>query len=158
MPPLINQDGIPISDDFDKATILNNHFASQTRLDTHDLQMPDIPISVPPIPSLSEVQVTEPEVLKILNSLDINKTTGPDKIPNKLFKMCALLLAAPLSKLFNKSLQLGWFPSLWKKTVSLQYSSKRDLAPIQQTIVLLVFFPISQKFSKSSFSQRYILI
>ena len=55
MPPLIDQDGTPIVDDSDKATILNNHFASQTRLDTHDLRMPEISIPVPPIPQLSQI-------------------------------------------------------------------------------------------------------
>ena len=62
-----------------------------------------------------EVQVTEQEVLKMLNSLDTNKSAGHDKVPNKLLKMCALLIANPLCKLFNKSLQAGIFPLSWKK-------------------------------------------
>ena len=115
IPPLISQDGTPITEDLDKATILNDHFASQTRLDTKDKQIPHIPPPSTPIPSLSEVQATEPEVLKILNSLNINKSSGPDKIPNKLLKMSALLLAKPLTNLFNKSLKSGKFPSAWKK-------------------------------------------
>ena len=70
---------------------------------------------LPHIPILAEVQVTELEVLKVLNSLHVNKSSGPDKIPNKLLKMTALLIAKPLANLFNKSLQLGSFPSPWKK-------------------------------------------
>ena len=54
-------------------------------------------------------------MLNILNSLDPNKSSGPDKIPIKLLKMCALLIANPLSKLFNKSLESGKFPAVWKK-------------------------------------------
>ena len=34
IPPLINQDGMPITDDLTKAKMLNNHFTAQTRLDT----------------------------------------------------------------------------------------------------------------------------
>ena len=105
---------MPIIDDLSKATILNNDFATQTQLDTKDKQIPDIPPS-PHIPNISEVHVTEPEVLKILNSLHINKSSGPDKIPNKLLKMTAILIAKPLATLFNKSLRLGIFPSSWKK-------------------------------------------
>ena len=48
-------------------------------------------------------------------TLDANKSAGPDKVPNKLLKMCALLIANPLCKLFNKSLQAGIFPLSWKK-------------------------------------------
>ena len=115
IPPLIGQDGIPYTDDTDKATILNRHFATQTRLDIQDKPTPPI---IPPessVPPLAGVQVTESEVLKILNKLDINKSSGLDKVPAKLLKMCAIIIASPLSKLFNKSLQLGKFPSPWKK-------------------------------------------
>ena len=115
IPPLISQDGTPITDEYDKATILNEHFASQTRLDTHDRDIPLLDPLSHSFPKLAEVQVTELEVLQILNTLDTNKSSGPDKIPNKLLKMCALLLANPLCKLFNKSLHSGIFPLLWKK-------------------------------------------
>ena len=84
MPPLINHDGTPITDDYDKATILNDHFAKQSQLDTHDVDIPHINPPAPHISHLAEVQVTEQEVLKIINSLDANKALGPDKVPNKL--------------------------------------------------------------------------
>lgn len=114
IPPLIHN-GLPTTDDLTKATILNQHFAKQTRLDIQEKLIPNITPPRNPIPSLSEVQVTELEVLKILNSLDINKSSGPDKIPNKLIKMSALLIAKPLANFFNKSLLLGKFPSSWKR-------------------------------------------
>ena len=115
IPPLIGQDGMPYSDDIDKATIFNRHFAAQTTLNILDKPMPSITPPESPVPLLAEVRVTESEVLKILNGLDINKSSGPDKIPAKLLKMCAIIIAHPLSKLFNKSLQSGYFPSSWKK-------------------------------------------
>ena len=36
-----------------------------------------------------------------MNVLDPNKSTGPDKIPVKLLKMCALIIAEALSCLFK---------------------------------------------------------
>ena len=111
IPPLIGQDGIPYTDDIDKATILNKHFAAQTRLDIHDKPLPTLDPPDHSVPPLAKVRATESEVLKIINNLDINKSSGPDKIPAKLLKMCALLIAKPLSELFNKSLCLGKFPS-----------------------------------------------
>ena len=115
IPPLITKDGTPVSNEYDKATIFNEHFAEQTRLETHDKSLPPLDPPSTSIPQLAEVQVTEHEVLKILNSLDTNKSSGPDKIPNKLLKMCALIIAGPLSKLFNKSLLSGIFPHSWKR-------------------------------------------
>ena len=115
IPPLIRQDGTPITNDLEKADIFNRHFSAQTTLDVHDKSMPPINIPNLPIPSLAEVQVTEREVLSVLNSLDVSKSSGLDKIPAKLLKLCALLISDPLSKLFNKSLRSGRFPSSWKK-------------------------------------------
>ena len=115
IPPLIRQDGTPITNDLEKADIFNRHFSAQTTLDVLDKTMPPIDIPEPSIPSLAEVQVTEREVLNALNSLDISKSSGPDKILAKLVKLCAILISDPLSKLFNKSLISGKFPSSWKK-------------------------------------------
>ena len=44
---------------------------------------------------------SEREVLQLLNYLDSNKATGPNEIPVKLFKLSAVLIAEPLSKLFS---------------------------------------------------------
>ena len=51
----------------------------------------------------------------MLNSLDSNKSTGPDEIPVKLLKLSAVLIAEPLSKLFNRSITLGVYPSKFKE-------------------------------------------
>ena len=51
----------------------------------------------------------------MLNSLDSSKSTGPDNVPVRLIKMTALLIAEPLSKLFNKSISLGIYPSKFKE-------------------------------------------
>ena len=125
IPPLIDSNGSPVIDDIEKANILNHFFADQTKLDTTDKRPPNIDPPAHPPPQLQEVQVTEPEVLKALNSLKVNKSTGPDEIPTKLLKMTALLIAAPLTKLFNKILQAGLYPTSWKiATVTAIYKRK----------------------------------
>ena len=125
IPPLIDSNGSPVMNDVDKANILNNFFADQTKLDTTDKTLPDITPSISPPLQLREVQVTEPEVLKALKSLNVNKSTGPDEIPTKFLKMTALLIADPLTKLFNKILQAGIYPTSWKvATVTAIYKRK----------------------------------
>ena len=69
------------------------------------------------IPHLTTLSVSETQVLRLLNSIDANKSTGPDKIPSKILKMTAILIAKPLTIIFNKSLSVGIFPNLWKTAV-----------------------------------------
>jgi hypothetical protein len=70
--------------------------------------LPDeLPTETSGPPVLTELTLTEPEVETILNSLDTNKATGPDKIPAKLFKNTAAIVAPSLCKLLNISIQHG---------------------------------------------------
>ena len=116
IPPLLKPDGETASDDKEKADLLNEFFASQTRLDSSSSKtFPTTQTQL--VPTLDRIEATEREVLSILNSLNPNKSTGPDDIPTKLLKMCAILIVEPLTKLFNKSLQEGVFPDTWKSAI-----------------------------------------
>jgi hypothetical protein len=65
--------------------------------------------------SVSDILVT-PEAVEVrLRSLDASKAQGPDNIPPKVLKVLAKELSAPLSVLFNKSLETGVVPNDWKK-------------------------------------------
>ena len=44
----------------------------------------------------------------------VNKSCGADRIPNKMLRLAAIIIKDPLTKLFNKSLSEGAYPSLWK--------------------------------------------
>ena len=65
----------------------------------------------PPIPTLDKINITETEVLKLLNSLSVNKSCALDNLPPKILKLTAILIVSSLTKLFNKSLSQGIFPS-----------------------------------------------
>lgn len=64
--------------------------------------------------SLSLVHVTVDEVHDKLLALSPNKGAGPDGIPPSFIKQCASALSPPLCMIYNKSLQMGEFPSIWK--------------------------------------------
>uniref|UniRef100_A0A2H1WQ31 SFRICE_019269 n=1 Tax=Spodoptera frugiperda TaxID=7108 RepID=A0A2H1WQ31_SPOFR len=64
-------------------------------------------------------QVNWPEffltkLLKLLKSLDLNKSGGPDQIPPLFIVNCATSLAAPMTILFRRSLSEGIVPKIWK--------------------------------------------
>ena len=61
---------------------------------------------------LSEVRVTPSNILKQLQSLDVNKALLG--LPSKLLQACANEISPSLCRLFNLSLELGTFPEKWK--------------------------------------------
>ena len=113
IPPLETNGQHMATTDEEKATALNKHFAAQTKF-SNEPTLPRPSQTTRPVPALNQITVTEAEVLSALNTLDPNKSTGPDELPTKILKMIAILIAEPLTKLFNKSLTTSMFPNLWK--------------------------------------------
>ena len=65
--------------------------------------------------SLTDIQVTETEVHNQLLNLQEGKAGGPDGIPTIVLKRCADQLTKPVTTLFNRSLQAGMLPLMWKR-------------------------------------------
>nr|CAH7762413.1 unnamed protein product [Callosobruchus chinensis] len=63
---------------------------------------------------MSEITFRTKAVRKVLQSLDINKATGPDMIPAVVAKKCAPEVAPILTRLFRMSYSSGVFPKDWK--------------------------------------------
>ncbi len=104
-----NQQG---STPLDKANLLNNFFFSNFTPRESGSTLPVI--NEFQNPELSNIHLTVAEVRIALESIDISKATGPDELSGKILKECAPQLAPSLTSLFNKSLQHGIVPDLWK--------------------------------------------
>ena len=101
-----------ITDSRDKVNPLNSFFHSvfspaQATTTTSNLQLSSDT-------ALSNIQLTENEVFKALDSLDPSKACGPDGIPGKLLKMTANIIAPSLCYIYNLSLSQGVVPAFWK--------------------------------------------
>ena len=59
-------------------------------------------------------EIPSQEVLQHLLALSSNKAVELDKIPFKLIKIAAPILAKSLTPIFNKSMTTGIFPNEWK--------------------------------------------
>ena len=59
-------------------------------------------------------ELREEDVLRKLIFFGSGKATGPDRISVRLLRMVAPTISCSLTKLFNKSLLTGHFPSEWK--------------------------------------------
>ena len=54
-------------------------------------------------------------VHRLLKAIDEKKSSGLDKIPNKLLKIAADVIAPFLTEIYAKSIYTGIFPNEWKE-------------------------------------------
>ena len=60
------------------------------------------------------LKVTEERVQKVLQKLNPNKASGPDKIPNWFLKEYSYIIALPIMKILNLSFYEQSIPTAWK--------------------------------------------
>ncbi|CAK1589721.1 unnamed protein product [Parnassius mnemosyne] len=75
---------------------------------------------------MQEVLFTQRSVRKVLLSLDVNKSSGPDGVPPIVLKTCAPELAPVLTRLFRYSYSLGIVPNSWKTALVHPIPKKGD--------------------------------
>lgn len=112
IPPLQHND-ILLSDDNDKANLLNNFFRDQTLVNDSNIDVPILPTLNHN--NLTDIVLTPLEVKQILQTLAIGKAVGPDSVNNIILRELSSELAEPICTLFNHSLQTGIVPSTWKE-------------------------------------------
>ena len=74
----------------------------------------------------------EPSVnktIKLLSKINERKATGLDKIPCKLLKMAANIVAPSLTQIFDKSIHSGIFPADWKLAIESLRFLKKAIKP-----------------------------
>ena len=109
-------------------------------------------------------EINENDVVRYLINLDPNKSTGADLVSSRLLRECQEELVLPLKMLFNKSLQEGVVPSLWKcanVTPIFKKGNKCEpgnYRPISLTSVVIKIFERIVKDRIVSFLDRHKLI
>ena len=93
-------------------------------------------------------QVTEKQVMKILQKLSPKTSCGPDNISSEIMKMGAKVLCIPLTLIINVSIISGKFPSQWKqaKCVPLfKKGSRKDMNNYRPVSLLSVSGMVLEK-------------
>ena len=103
-----------ISDDFEKAEILNNHFASVFTNEDKE-SFPEFKVEKDDLIIMEELKLLECDIKKKLLNLDPGKSSGPDKINGRILKELAHEISPVLEILFNKSIIEGSLPYQWKE-------------------------------------------
>jgi hypothetical protein len=76
--------------------------------------------------TILEITLEPCKVRVVLNNLNPNKASGPDKIHIRLLKECACSITPSLTYLFNKSLHTGDLPTEWKLSNIIPLHKKGD--------------------------------
>ena len=102
-----------ITDFKSKADIFNNYFSNQCSLLNNTSTLPNQSFIPIPNPSLSSIIINGDSILKLIRSLDTNKSHGYDQLSVKMIKICDASIAKPLLIIFQNALYEGCFPLMW---------------------------------------------
>ena len=105
-------DGKSVSNPRDKANELNKQFESVFTREgplNNDL-LPD----QSPHPTMSDIDITEPGVRKMLEKLNVHKAQGPDEIGPQILKNLASTIAPILTVIYRRSYETGRIPEDWR--------------------------------------------
>ena len=124
IPPLYCN-GNFITDFCQKAELFNSFFAEQCSI---LLNSSKLPTNLAPRTdqSLTSINFSQDDILKIIQNLNPNKAHGPDKISIRMIKICGKSLCKPLEMIFKSCIKKGEYPSEWKKANVVPVHKKGD--------------------------------
>ncbi|CAM4581387.1 unnamed protein product [Caretta caretta] len=110
--PLLNEGGNLVTEDVEKANVLNNFFAS---VFTNKVSSQTTALGSTAWGGGDQPTVEKEVVPDYLEKLDEHKTMGPDALHPRVLKELADVIAEPLAIIFENSWRSGEVPHDWKK-------------------------------------------
>ena len=101
----------------DMAEAFNVHFTNIAKMLARDIPVGEVDAVSFLSPSDNSFSLKPPSidiVLDLLKKIDEKEATVLDKIPSKLLKMAASIVAPSLTDVFTKSILTGIYPTEWK--------------------------------------------
>ena len=124
IPPILHQDKF-VTDFQEKANIFNNFFTNQCCIVSNNSELLVILTRITH-ESLSTIDFSTNDILKIIRNLDPNKAHGHDMISIRMIKICDTSICRPLKLIFQACLESGKFPNEWKKVNVVPVHKKGD--------------------------------
>ncbi|MCG7882888.1 MAG: hypothetical protein JAY96_15005, partial [Candidatus Thiodiazotropha endolucinida] len=110
--------------DTEKANCLNDYFTSISSIDDSNVRLP--PFTALTEQSLERIEITVQEVKDIIDSLCVNKASGPDLISHRMLKGVSSAISVPLSMMFNRFLLECEFPDDYKSSLVIPLFKKGE--------------------------------
>jgi len=114
-PTLVGSDGTEFVSNIEKAECLARYFSAKCSLSNDfsgDSSFPETEQKT--TETLSRIHIRQDAVRRELQRLDPAKATGPDGIPARVLKACAVELSVPLARLYSFCLRERTQPAIWK--------------------------------------------
>ncbi|CAM4699944.1 unnamed protein product, partial [Caretta caretta] len=110
--PLLNEGGNLVTEDVEKANVLNAFFAS---VFTNKVSSQTTVLGSTAWGGGDQPSVEKEEVRDYLEKLDVHKSMGPDALHPRVLKELADVITEPLAIIFENSWRSGEVPDNWKK-------------------------------------------
>ncbi|CAM4648647.1 unnamed protein product [Lepidochelys kempii] len=110
--PLLNEGGNLVTEDVEKANVLNAFFAS---IFTNKVSSQTAALGITKWGRDGQPSVEIEVVRDYLEKLDVHKSMGPDELHPRVLKELAAVIAEPLAIIFENSWRTGEVPDDWKK-------------------------------------------
>ena len=110
--PLINDKNEVVVDPKQQAALLNSYFASVFTKSVKDLPAP--PKKRIDDGFLTEIEITDEDVKRMIQNLNEHSAAGPEDISPKIIKEIESEITVPLAILFRRSLECGKIPDEWR--------------------------------------------
>ena len=105
--------------------MFNNFFIDQCSILRSKSELPAT-LSKKMRESLTTIDFSNKDILKIIRNLDPNKAHGHDMISIRMVKICDDSMCKPLRLVFQSCLESGAYPSVWKKANVVPIYKKGD--------------------------------
>ena len=109
----IKNKGILYHDSKTKAELLNHKFKSFFLL-WMATQIISLLCHIPKYPNIENIAMSIEGVEKLIDNINIHKTSGTDKIPNIVLKTCSKEISLALANIFQQSPDTGTLPNDWR--------------------------------------------
>ncbi|CAB4032180.1 Hypothetical predicted protein [Paramuricea clavata] len=91
----------------------------------------------------------------LLKTINANKATGPDKIPGRLLKIAADILSPSLTRIFNRSLSMGIYPTDWKMAKVLPIFKNGEKCDLSNYRPISIISAVAKVFGRTVYDQFY---
>ena len=128
----------------EKAELFNDFFTRQCSLVDNNSKLPSV-VNKNTHQSLSTVEFSTYDILKIIRNLDPNKAHGDDMISIRMLNICDESICKPLGIIFRSCLENGKFPSQWEKANMIPVFKKKTNKQEVKNYCPISLLPLSSK-------------
>lgn len=160
--PILLRDNSMVRDHGQVADMFVDYFASAAQDDLNSFYAGNIPTATASLgflpASLFLRPVSGSELYSVLNSMKNKRSTGPDRIPIKVIKICFPLICDVLAHIINFSLEVGAFPDSLKMSIVTPLYKKGDPLSCESYRPISLLSCFSKLFERVMHSRLYAFL